>query len=112
LRVRLERRFGVAPGIIITDSIGRPWRLGTTGVAIGTAGVTVLQDLRGNPDLFGRQLEVSEIAPADSAAAAATLLMGEGREATPVVLIRGLAGMGTDQPTAAVLRPAHEDLFR
>jgi coenzyme F420-0:L-glutamate ligase/coenzyme F420-1:gamma-L-glutamate ligase len=111
LRAALEDASGVAPGIMIVDSIGRPWRLGTTGVPVGVAGVTVLQDLRGQPDLFGREMQVAEVAPADSLAAAAVLLMGEGAEGTPVVLLRGLAA-APDQPLAAVLRPSHEDLFQ
>lgn len=112
LRDGLKVRCGVAPGVIITDSIGRPWRLGTTGVAIGCASVPVLTDLRGEHDLMGRELLVSEIAPADSLATAATLLMGEGAEAIPAVLIRGYDGGDRDQPAAAVIRAANEDLFR
>ena len=65
---------------MITDSVGRPWRLGTLGIAIGCAGVSGLTDLRGTEDLFGRLMETSEISPADSRAAAATLMMGEGAE--------------------------------
>lgn len=112
LRDWLQQEFGVPLGVIITDSIGRPWRLGTTGTAIGCAGVDALKDLRGRPDLFGRPLQVSEVAIADSLAAAAVLVMGEGAEGVPVVLIRG-AGAGESTQTArAVLRPRQEDLFR
>jgi coenzyme F420-0:L-glutamate ligase/coenzyme F420-1:gamma-L-glutamate ligase len=110
LRDALRKASGSAPGVLIVDSVGRPWRLGTTGVPIGAAGVTVLEDLRGQPDLFDREMQVAEIAPADSVAAAAVLLMGEGAEGTPVVLVRGLPP-APDQPTAAVLRASHEDLF-
>lgn len=112
LRQALAERTDVAPGVLVVDSIGRPWRLGTTGVAIGVAGVSVLEDLRGDRDLFARELQVAEIAPADSIASAAVLLMGEGAEGTPAVLVRGLKAPATEQPAAAVLRPADEDLFQ
>ena len=112
LRERLETAFGVTLGIVITDSVGRAWRMGTVGIAIGTAGVPAWQDLRGRTDLFGRPLQVSEIAPADSVAAAAVLVMGEAAESTPVVLVRGLREVGAGQPARAVLRPKQDDLFR
>lgn len=113
---RLRREIGAASGarigVIVTDSVGRAWRKGTVGIAIGTAGIAPFTDLRGTRDMTGRALQVSEIAPADSLAAAAVLVMGEAAEATPVVLIRG-AGAGNDEaPASAVLRPAAEDLFR
>jgi coenzyme F420-0:L-glutamate ligase/coenzyme F420-1:gamma-L-glutamate ligase len=113
LREGLQREFGVPLGVIITDSIGRAWRLGTVGIAIGCAGVTALQDLRGQIDMFGRTLQVSEVAVADSLAAAAVLVMGEAAEGTPLVLVRG-AGAGTDTTQTArnALRPASADLFR
>lgn len=112
LRARLQQAFGVQLGVIVTDSIGRPWRLGTVGTAIGSAGVQALNDLRGTRDLFGRELQVSEVAVADSLAAAAVLVMGEAAEGTPLVLIRG-AGAGDSAQTAKdALRPAGEDLFR
>jgi coenzyme F420-0:L-glutamate ligase/coenzyme F420-1:gamma-L-glutamate ligase len=112
LKEAFASRLGVAPGILITDSIGRPWRMGSLGVAIGCAGVEALADLRGKPDLFGRPMETSEISPADALAAAATLAMGEGAEGTPAVLIRGWPSTGEDQPARRILRPAEEDLFR
>ena len=112
LKKALEDRFGVRLGVVITDSVGRPWRMGTTGIAIGCAGVAALEDLRGNPDLFGRTLEVSEVATADAVAAAAGLLMGEGLEGSPAVLVRGLAAGESSQTARDVLRPIDEDLFR
>ncbi len=113
LRESLEKDFGVSLGVLVTDSIGRPWRLGTVGTAIGCAGVLALDDLRGQTDLFGRQLQVSEVAVADSLSAAAVLLMGEAAEGTPLVLIRG--GTRRDdlgQTARTALRPAGLDLFR
>ena len=113
LRAELQRTFGVALGLVITDSIGRAWRLGTVGIAIGCAGIKALNDLRGQSDMFGRTLQVSEVAVADSIAATAVLVMGEAAEGTPLVLVRG-AGAGTDTGQSArdALRPAKEDLFR
>lgn len=113
LRQRLQTEFGVKLGVIVTDSIGRAWRLGTVGTAIGCAGVLALNDLRGQRDLFGRQLQVSEVAVADSLAAAAVLVMGEAAEGTPLVLIRGGADADDQGQTARnALRPPNEDLFR
>ncbi len=112
LRDRLQQDFGVPLGVLVTDSIGRPWRLGTTGTTIGCAGVVALQDLRGRHDLFGRELQVSEVAVADSLAAAAVLVMGEAAEGTPLVLIRGAGAGSSDQTARTVLRPPLEDLFR
>ena len=113
LRAALQKEFGVALGLIITDSIGRAWRLGTVGIAIGCAGIKALNDLRGQPDMFGRTLQVSEVAVADSIAATAVLVMGEAAEGTPLVLVRG-AGACTESGQTArdALRPADEDLFR
>ena len=112
LRERLSARFGVAPAVVITDSFGRAWRRGTAGVAIGAAGLPALLDLRGNPDLFGRALQVSISGFADEIAAAASLVMGQGNEAQPVVLIRGLAWTAPSNPAAELVRPAAEDMFR
>lgn len=112
LRERLSTRFGVAPAVVITDSFGRAWRRGTAGVAIGAAGLPALLDLRGNPDLFGRALQVSISGFADEIAAAASLVMGQGNEAQPVVLIRGLAWTAPSNPAAELVRPAAEDMFR
>lgn len=113
LRAELQQTFGVALGLVITDSIGRAWRLGTVGIAIGCAGIKALNDLRGQSDMFGRTLQVSEVAVADSIAATAVLVMGEAAEGTPLVLVRGAgAGADTGQSARDALRPAKEDLFR
>ena len=87
LRDRLPQSFGVPLAVVITDSFGRAWRRGTAGIAIGAAGLPALLDLRGNPDLFGRTLQVSISGFADEIAAAASLVMGQGDEAQPVVLV-------------------------
>lgn len=106
----LAARLGLP--VVITDSFGRAWRRGTVGVAIGAAGLPALQDLRGRPDLFGRTLMVSITGFADEIAAAAGLVMGQGAEGIPAVLLRGLAWSGAVNPAAELLRPAQEDLFQ
>ncbi len=112
LREHLARAFGVAMGVVISDSFGRPWRKGTVGVAIGAAGLPSLVDKRGHPDLFGRELLVTEIGFADEIAAAAGLLMGQADEAMPMVIVRGLSWSAPEQPAAFLVRPAEHDLFR
>ncbi len=112
LRRKLEEHFGVALGVIISDSFGRPWRRGTVGVALASAGISALNDLRGRPDLFGRTLEVTETAMADEVASAASLLMGQADEAQPVVLVSGFETAEREIPASALIRPKSEDLFR
>jgi coenzyme F420-0:L-glutamate ligase/coenzyme F420-1:gamma-L-glutamate ligase len=103
---------GVEIGVMIIDSIGRAWRNGTIGTAIGVAGLPGLLDLRGTPDLYGRPLETTEVGLADELAAAASLVMGQAGEGRPVVLARGL-GYGRRAGTARELvRPREKDLFR
>jgi coenzyme F420-0:L-glutamate ligase / coenzyme F420-1:gamma-L-glutamate ligase len=112
LRRRLSQRFGVPVAVIISDSFGRAWRRGTCGVAIGAAGLPSLMDLRGSPDLFGRELQVSITGHADEIAAAASLVMGQGAEGQPVVIVRGLTWRGPDNGASELVRPAAEDMFR
>jgi coenzyme F420-0:L-glutamate ligase/coenzyme F420-1:gamma-L-glutamate ligase len=112
LRDGLQERSGCRVGVIINDSFGRPWRLGTAGIAIGCAGLPALLDLRGDPDLFGRPLQVTVVAHADEIAAAASLLMGQADEARPVVIVRGLPRRNGDMPASSLIRPAEQDLFR
>ncbi len=112
LRQGLAARMGASVGVIVNDSVGRPWRVGTTGLAIGVAGLPAVVDLRGDTDLYGRELRVSEQAVADELAAAASLLQGQGAEGKPVVLIRGFTSDAPKQPATAALRPAEQDMFR
>lgn len=112
LRERLTALTGCAPAVIISDSFGRPWRVGTVGVAIGCAGLAATLDLRGQADLFGRPLRVTIVGHADEIASAASLLMGQASEARPVILVRGLPARAPHRPAAALLRPPAEDLFR
>lgn len=111
IREELHRHSGCSIGVVINDSFGRPWRVGTVGVAIGCAGLPAVLDLRGDPDLFGRSLQTSVLGYADEIAAAASLLMGQADEARPVVLVRGLKKDAPHQSAQALLRPAGEDLF-
>jgi coenzyme F420-0:L-glutamate ligase / coenzyme F420-1:gamma-L-glutamate ligase len=112
IRARLQVLTGVAPGVVINDSLGRAWRNGTVGTALGCAGFPALLDLHGTPDLFGRALRTTQVGTADEIAAAASLLMGQAGEGRPIVLVRGL-----DLPDAAgtaddLIRPREIDLFR
>ena len=108
----IAARTGRRIGVMINDSFGRAWRIGTCGVALGSAGITTLEDLRGAPDMFGRRLEVTVVARGDELAAAASLVMGQAGERTPAVLVRGLAPETTSSTAADLIRPGHEDLFR
>jgi len=113
LRADLAARTGRRIGVIISDSFGRAWRRGTVGVALGAAGLEALRDLRGQPDLYGRPLQVSETGFADELAAAASLLMGQADEGFPAVLISGLPPTdGSVSPARALLRDPARDLFR
>ena len=112
LRDRLHALTGCAPGIVISDSFGRPWRIGTVGVAIGCAGLASTLDMRGETDMFGRPLRVTVVGHADEIASAASILMGQANEALPVILVRGLASRAPHQPAAALIRPQQQDLFR
>jgi coenzyme F420-0:L-glutamate ligase/coenzyme F420-1:gamma-L-glutamate ligase len=112
LRQAIAEALGVAIGVIVSDSFGRPWRKGTVGVAIGAAGLPSYIDMRGQPDLFGRELLVTETGFADEIAAAAGLVMGQAAEAVPMVLVRGLSWSAPEAPAAAIVRAAENDLFR
>ncbi len=112
LRAGLEASLGVEIAVIISDSLGRAWRMGTIGTAIGAAGLSPLTDRRGEHDLFGRVLQATLVARADELAAAASLVIGEAAEATPVAIIRGARYIRSEaEGIAATLRPQKEDLF-
>ncbi len=111
LRKALRKLTGRNVGVVISDSMNRPWRLGTIGTAIGSAGIDVLDDRRGKPDLYGRELKVTLSNRADSIAAAAVLIMGEASERTPVVIVRGLPAEDSTQIARDCVRPLAEDLF-
>ncbi len=111
LAAALCKRTSKRIAVIISDTFGRPWRLGLTNVAIGASGVPALLDLRGSRDRHGKLLAATILAVADELAAAAGLLMGKS-EGFPVVLIRGYRYRPVSEPAARIIRPAAEDLFR
>jgi len=114
LRKALGERLGISLGVVVTDTLGRPWRVGQTDAAIGAAGLAPVRDHRGKPDTFGNMLEVTISAVADEIAAAADLVKGKTTQ-VPVAIVRGLAELvtGSDGPGAAALvRPAADDMFR
>lgn len=113
LRARLEQAAGGVPlGVVVSDSFGRPWRQGTTNVALGSSGIPALVDRRGERDREGRVLEMTQVAFADAIAAGAGVAMGEAAEGTPVVLVRGLAWNAPERGAGSLVRPVGEDLFQ
>lgn len=112
LKSKFDAAFGADIGVIINDSFGRPWRNGVTGVALGVAGLPSLLDMIGAPDMFGRPMQVTEIAVADEIAAGASLLMGQAAEGLPVVVVRGLSFSAASRPASALVRPRERDMFR
>jgi coenzyme F420-0:L-glutamate ligase/coenzyme F420-1:gamma-L-glutamate ligase len=112
LRERLIEASGAKVAVLIIDSHGRAWRMGTVGVVIGAAGFPCLLDQRGSPDLFGYRLRVTEVGLGDELAAAASMLMGQAAEGRPVIHVRGLTYPDRDGSLAELIRPAEEDLFR
>lgn len=106
LRRALQAKYDVEVAVVINDSVSRPWRAGTCGVALGSAGLPVLNDMRGKTDLLGRELKFTVTGFADEIASAASLLMGQGSEGTPVVLMRGLQWKGLNtRASELLLRP-------
>ena len=112
IRALLETATGATLGVVIIDSHGRAWRLGTVGVAIGISGVPGLLDLRGRPDLFDFQLQITQVGAADELAAAASLVMGQADEGTPVVHARGFPYPLREGSLGELLRPRDQDMFR
>lgn len=112
LRAYLENASGMRLGVLIIDSHGRAWRLGTVGVCIGISGLPGLVDLRGEPDLFGFHLRITQVGAADELAAAASLMMGQAAEGTPAVHVRGFPYSLRESSLKELLRPPESDLFR
>lgn len=112
IRLRLEELNQVNLGILIIDSHGRAWRMGTAGVAIGMSGLPGLVDLRGESDLFGYTLRITQVGAGDELASAASLVMGQAAEGTPVVHVRGFPYELRDGHMSELIRPEEEDLFR
>lgn len=112
LRQELLAQYGVEIGVVITDSHGRPHRVGSQGIAIGVAGLLPVWDRRGDTDRQGYTLRTTQIGLADEIAAAASLLMGQADEGTPAVLLRGLDLPAGDGQIGDLIRPLEQDLYR
>ena len=112
LKARLDGHYGVEFGVVISDSVGRAWRNGTIGTALGSAGLPALRNLIGQLDLCGRLLEVTQTGFADELASAASLLMGQANESLPAVLVHGLTWESPELSAKSLQRPKEEDLFR
>ncbi len=111
IRLKIEGRTEQKVGVLIIDSHGRAWRNGTVGTSIGLAGMPGLMDLRGTPDLFGFRLKITQVGVADELAAAASLLMGQANEGSPVIHVRGFPYPLRDGNLKELMRPADQDLF-
>lgn len=111
IRSEIQQSSGAAPAVIISDSFGRPWRLGTVDVAVGIAGMKAVKDERGSKDPYGYELKAAVAATADEVAAAAELAMGK-KDGVPVVIVRGYKIEKGEGSVKELLRPESEDLFR
>jgi coenzyme F420-0:L-glutamate ligase / coenzyme F420-1:gamma-L-glutamate ligase len=111
IREQLSTETRKQVAVVIADSHGRPHRLGTVGIAIGCSGLPALEDWRGRPDLFGYELKYTDIGLADMLASAATLLLGQAREGTPIVHLRGATWQGPEENARSLVRPRDMDLF-
>ena len=112
IRLALEKVSDKQIGVLIIDSHGRAWRNGTVGISIGYSGLPGIVDLRGEPDLFGYELKVTQIAVADELAAAASLMMGQADEGLPVVHVRGFPYSLREGSFQELPRDIESDLFR
>ncbi len=112
LRYALQAKTGKKLGTLIIDSHGRAWREGIVGITIGVAGIPAVVDKRGDVDLFGRELKVTQIGAADELAAAASLMMGQANEGKPIVHVRGFPYPLRESTLSELLRPKDKDLFR
>jgi coenzyme F420-0:L-glutamate ligase / coenzyme F420-1:gamma-L-glutamate ligase len=112
IRAGIEASTGKTIGVLIIDSHGRAWRTGTVGVSIGISGIPGLVDLRGEKDLFGYTLRVTQVGAADELAAAASLMMGQASEGTPAIHVRGFPYKLRESVLNELIRPKDQDLFR
>lgn len=112
IRNKIQMMTGIQLGVMIIDSHGRAWREGVVGVAIGLSGLPGIMDMRGKSDIFGYTLRITTIGVADELAAAASLVMGQTNEATPIVHVRGFPYPLRDGHVKELLRPKEQDLFR
>lgn len=112
IRARLEQASGKRLGVLVIDSHGRAWRIGTVGTVIGLSGLPGVVDLRGETDLFGYTLKITVLGAADELAAAASLVMGQAAEGQPVVHVRGFPYPLREGSLKELLRPKEQDMFR
>lgn len=112
IRKKIKEQTGKSVGVLIIDSHGRPWRKGIVGITIGISGIQGVLDRRGQSDLYGYRLQVTEIGTCDELAAAGSILMGQGAEGKPVVIVRGYPYGLSEGSIKDVIRPENEDLFR
>jgi len=112
IREELEAKYGKKLGILIIDSHGRAWRVGTVGMAIGLSGLPGVMDLRGQPDLFGYHLRITQVGAADELAAGASLMMGQAAEGSPIIHVRGFPYPLRDGSLPELIREKDQDLFR
>jgi len=112
IRAKIEQATGKQIGVMIIDSHGRAWRIGTVGTVIGLSGLPGIVDLRGTPDLSGYTLQITVVGAADELAAAASLVMGQAAEGTPVVHVRGFPYPLREGALKELLRPKDQDMFR
>lgn len=112
IRSALETRLGVHVGVLINDSHGRAWRIGTVGITVGISGIPAIVDERGWRDLTGYTLKITEVGAADELAAAASLVMGQAAEGTPIVHVRGFPYPLRESNLSELLRPREQDFFR
>lgn len=112
IRNKIEKVTATRIGVLIIDSHGRAWREGTVGISIGVSGLPALEDLRGTPDMFGFKLRITQVGVADELAAAASLVMGQAAEGTPVIHARGFPYQLRDAKFSDLLRSKDKDMFR
>lgn len=112
IREKVESKTGKKIGVMLVDSHGRAWRIGTVGMCIGLSGIPAVMDERGWKDLFGRELQITVVGVADELAAAASLMMGQAAEGTPVVHARGFPYPLREGSMKELLRPKNQDMFR
>lgn len=112
VREALMKASGVEVAVVVSDTQGRPFRRGTVGFAVGVAGIKPLLDLRGKKDLYGKRLKTTIACPVDALAAAATAVMGEAAEGTPVAIVRGAVYQGGEGSIQELLMPREQDLFK
>jgi coenzyme F420-0:L-glutamate ligase/coenzyme F420-1:gamma-L-glutamate ligase len=112
IRMALETRSSIRVGVLIIDSHGRAWRIGTVGITVGISGIPAVVDERGWKDLTGYTLKITEVGVSDELAAAASLVMGQAAEGTPIVHVRGFPYPLRESSLGELLRPREQDFFR